>query len=160
MVFGNLEAAERIHRRNRDEEPESPVTMLGLGDTLLRMGRFDEAITSVEEAVRRAGRPTPWLGMLGGFYGAVGKEEEGRGVLAELMEREKAGYVSGFWMAVTHAGLSQRDEAFEYLSQAVAERDSNLLYLFAVPRVIGLHDDPRFPGILDRIGLGHLAEFI
>jgi serine/threonine-protein kinase len=160
MVFGNLEDAERILRDNLETDPNSPVTHLALGDTLLRLGRFDEAISHTERAVEATGRPTPWLGMLGGFYGATGKEAASRGILAELKERERAGYVSAFWMAVAHAGLGQHDEAFSYLDRAVEERDSNLLYLFVIPRVAGLHDDPRFVGVLDRIGLGHLAEFI
>lgn len=160
MVFGNLEEAERILRGNLEAGLNAPVTDLALGDTLLRLGRFDEATTHVEKAVQAAGRPTPWLGMLGGFYGAAGKEAASREILAELKEREKAGYVSGFWMAVAQSGLGQHDEAFSNLDRAVEERDSNLLYLFAVPRAVGLHDDPRFPRVLDRIGLGHLAEFI
>jgi serine/threonine-protein kinase len=160
MVFGNLEEAERILRDNLNTDPNSPVTHLGLGDTLLRLGRFDEAVGHIERAVEAAGRPTPWLGMLGGFYGAIGKEAASREILAELEERERAGYVSGFWMAMAQAGLGQHDEAFSNLDRAVEERDSNLLYLFVVPREVGLHDDPRFPGVLDRIGLGHLAEFI
>jgi TolB-like protein/Tfp pilus assembly protein PilF len=160
MVLGNLEVAEKILRDNLEADLNAPVTDLALGDTLLRMGRFDEAITHVGKAVQAAGRPTPWLGMLGGFYGAVGKKEAGREILAELNVREQSGYVSGFWMAVALAGLGQHDEAFSNLDRAVEERDSNLLYLFAVPRAVGLHDDPRFPGVLERIGLGHLAEFI
>jgi TolB-like protein/Tfp pilus assembly protein PilF len=160
MVLGNLEEAERIQRKNLELDPESAVTLLSLGDTLFRMGRFTEAIAFVEKAVEAAERPTPWLGMLGGFYGAAGRKAAARNVLAELKSREDGGYVSGFWMAVTLAGMGGHDQAFSSLERAVEEGDSNLLYLFAVPRALGLHDDWRFVGILDRIGLGHLAAVI
>jgi adenylate cyclase len=160
MVFGYLEEAERLHRQELAGNPGAPVSHLGLGDTLFRRGEGDEAIFHVGEAIRLAGRPTLWLGMLGAFYGAQGKESESRAVLAEMEERAAEGYVSGFWMGVAHAGLGQFDEAFSCLGRGVEERDSNLLYLFAVPRALGLHDHPEFPRILDQIGLGHLVEFI
>jgi hypothetical protein len=63
-------------------------------------------------------------------------------------------------MAAALSGLGRHDEAFACLDRAIDERDSNLLYLFAVPRAFGVHEDPRFPAVLDRIGLGHLREFI
>jgi len=160
MVFGHLEESERIHRQELAENPGGPVSHLGLGDTLFRRGKGDEAITHLKEALRLAGRPTLWLGMLGGFYGALGMESESRAVLAEMEERAAEGYVSGFWLAVAHAGLGQFEQAFSSLDRGVEERDSNLPYIFAVPRALGLHDHPEFPRILNRIGLGHLTEFI
>lgn len=160
MIFGHLEEAERFHRQGLAENPAAPIHHLGLGDTLLRMGRFDEAIFHVGEAVRLAERPTPWLGMLGGFQGAAGNLKESEEILAEMGERAEKGHVSGFWMAVAQAGLGRFDDAFASLDRGLEERDSNLLYLFAVPRAMGLHDHPEFPRILRRIGLEHLSEFI
>ena len=160
MVFGHLEEAEKTHRQQLAESPDSVVSHLGLGDTLFRRGEGDEAIFHVQEALRLAGRPTVWLGMLGGFLGALGKEAESRAVLAEMEERSTQGYVSRFWMAVAHAGLGQFDEAFSYLNQGVEERDSNLLYIFAVPRALGLHGHVAFPKILTKIGLSHLVDFL
>lgn len=160
LIFGHLEEAERTHRRALAENSEAPVSHLGLADTLFRLGKGDNAISHLQEALRLGGRPTAWLGMLGGFYGSLGKESESRAVLAEMEERAAQGYVSGFWMAIAHAGLGQFDEAFSYLDRAVEERDSNLLYLIAAPRELGLHDHPDFPRILTRVGLGHLVEFL
>jgi adenylate cyclase len=157
MLFGRLEEAEASHRQALLENPEASVSLLGLGDTLFRMGRHEEGILQVEEAVRLAGRPTPWLGILAGFLGAAGDEEKAKEILAELEERREEGYVSSFWMAVALAGLGRYTEAFSSLDRAVEERDSNLLYLMAVPRSLGLRDRPEFPAILRRIGLGHLT---
>jgi hypothetical protein len=42
----------------------------------------------------------------------------------------------------------------------VDDRDSNLLYLIAAPRFLGLHDDPRFGEILRSIGLSHLTSLL
>lgn len=157
-LFGELERSEELYRETLAEHPGSPMDHLGLGDTLARMGRMDEALVHVEEAVRLGGRPHAFLGMLGGFYGLQGNQDAAQAVLVELEARQKAGYAPGFWMAVAYAGLGRMDEAFDALDRAVAERDSNLLYLFFAPKASGLHDDPRFKTILQRIGLGHLAD--
>ncbi len=158
-LFGKLERAEELFREQLADHPEDPVAHLGLGDTLVRMGRLDEAMTHMEETVRVGGRPHAFLGMLAGFYGLQGDEARSNAVLEELEARQRAGYAPGFWMAVAYAGVGRLDEAFASLDRAVEERDSNLLYIFFVPRAMGLHDDPRFEAILDRIGLIHLLRF-
>jgi TolB-like protein len=160
MLFGYLEDAEKSHRQALAENPEDPVSLLGLSDTLFRLGRHQEALFCAGEAVRLAGRPTPWLGFFAGFLGATGNETEAQEILAELEGRSEDGYVSGFWMAVALGGMERYPEAFSNLDRAVRERDSNLLYLFAVPRGLGLHDRPEFPGFLNRIGLGHLMAHL
>ena len=160
MIFGNLDESEESHRKELLENPDAPVSHLGLGDTLFRKGRWDEAISHVNEAIRLGGRPTPWLGMLAGFLGVSGAKQQAKEVLAEMRERAVGGYVSGFWMAVAQAGQGQFPEAFSSLERAVEDRDSNLVYLFAVPRTLGLHDRPEFPTVLKQIGLGHLAGLL
>ena len=160
MLFGRLQESEQSHRRALAENPEAGVSHLGLGDTLFRLGRYEESLSHHEEALRLAGRPTPWLGIYAACLGAAGNKTKAQEVLAELEERAKDGYVSGFWMAVALGGLKRYSEAFSQVDRAVEERDSNLLYLFAVPRGYGLHDRPEFPGVLNRIGLGHLMAHL
>ena len=62
-----------------------------------------------------------------------------------------------FWLAVAHAALGEMDKAFEYIAQAREDRDPNLLYMSAVPRVIGWQPDPRYRRTMQAIGLGHLV---
>jgi len=157
-LFGRLERAEALYAEALADNPKSPMDRLGLADTLVRMGRMDEALVQIEEAVRLGGRAHAFLGMLGGFYGLQGNEAAARSVLEELEVRQRAGYAPGFWVAAAYAGLGRMDEAYSALERAVEERDGNLLYLSVCPRALGLHDDPRFKTILQRIGLGHLAE--
>jgi serine/threonine-protein kinase len=157
-LFGELERAAELYRETLAEHPDSPMDHLGLGDTLARMGRMDEALIHVEEAVRLGGRPHAFLGMMSGFYGLQGNEAAARAVLDELEARQAAGYAPGFWIAAAYAGLGRADDAFRSLERAVEERDSNLLYLSVVPRALRLHEDPRYGTILERIGLGHLRS--
>ncbi len=131
-----------------------------MADTLVRMGRVDEGVSHMETAVRLGGRPNAFLGMLCGFYGLQGDRERATAVLEELEERHVQRSVPGFWMAVAYAGLDRLDEAFASLDRAVEERDSNLLYLIHLPRAFRIQEDPRFPPILEKVGLGHLSKFI
>jgi TolB-like protein/Flp pilus assembly protein TadD len=159
-LFGRLRRAEEILREGLAEYPDDPLLHLGLADTLVRMGRREEPAAHVEEAVRLAGgRPHAFLGMLAGFYGIQGEEDKAMAVLEEIEGRHGPGSASGFWVAVAYGGTGRMDEAFSSLARAVEERDSNLLYLFFVPRASGLHEDPRFEGILKQIGLGHLLKY-
>jgi len=157
-LFGRLERAEELFREALAENPNSPMDHLGLGDTLSRMGRLEEAVVHVEEAVRLGGRPHAFLGMMAGFYGVQGNETAARTALEELEARQAAGYAPGFWLGVGYAGAGRVDDAFRSLERAVEERDGNLLYLSVVPRALGLHEDPRYGAILQRIGLGHLLH--
>jgi hypothetical protein len=145
------------------ENPEDPLPHLSLADTLTRMGgpeRWAEATAEMEEAVRLSGRMQASLGMMAGFYGVAGNEDRASEILEELEERQRAGYVSGFWMAVALSGMGRIDDAFDSLERALENRDSNMVYLIAIPRQLNLHDDPRFRSILERIGLGHLTRFL
>lgn len=157
-LFGKLDQAEGLFRQALTETPDDPLPHLGLADTLTRMDRMDEAVFHLEEALRLGGRPHAFLGMMGGFYGIQGNEEAAKAILEELETRQREGYAPGFWVAVVYAGLGRMEEAFRCLDRAVEERDSNLLYLFVAPRRLGLHDDPRFRAILERIGLSHLLR--
>ena len=57
-------------------------------------------------------------------------------------------------MAVIHAGLGERDEAFAWLEKAYAERDSWLAGRFNIdPRLDRIRGDPRFRALVRRMGL-------
>jgi adenylate cyclase len=159
-LFGKLEEAERLLLEEISENPDYPLPHLSMADTLVRMGRVDEGVSQIETAVRLGGRPMAFLGMLCGFYGLQGNRDQATAVLEELEARHAKGSVPGFWMAVAYVGLGRLDEAFASLDRGVEERDSNLLYLTHAPRAFGMQEDPRFPPLLEKIGLGHLLRFL
>ena len=159
-LFGHLDEAERQIRGMLSEYPEASILYNGLADTLVRQGRVDEAVAEMERAVETGGPYVAWLGILGGLYGLQGSTDRAREVLGQLEARATEGYVSRFWMAVTQAGIGDLDGAFESLTAAVEDRDSNLLYAFFVPRAMGLQEDPRLPAILRTVGLSHLIPLL
>jgi hypothetical protein len=56
-------------------------------------------------------------------------------------------------LALIHAGLGEKDKAFELLDKAIAERSTFLIYAKWEPRLDPLRSEPRFKRILKQIGL-------
>jgi len=159
-LFGKLEEAEKLFRDEISDDPQDPMPRVGLADTLVRCGRIDEAIPFAEAAVELGGRHIAFLGILCVFYGIQGNHEGARGVLEELETLREAGHGSSLWSGLGYAGSGRLDEAFASFDQAVEDRDGSLVYMFHAPRTLGLHEDPRFVPLLERIRLGHLAHLI
>jgi hypothetical protein len=56
-------------------------------------------------------------------------------------------------VALVYTGLEDNDHAFEWLEKAMQAREWQMPTLKASPIFDGLRSDPRFPTLLDRIGL-------
>ena len=159
-LFQDFADAEALFRDMLSEKPDQPMLHAGLADTLAREGRIDEAVTAMECAMEYGGPFVVFLGIIGGFYALQGSIEKAHDALRQLEDHSSRGYISSFWMAVVQGGLGDLDAAFASLEQAKENRESSLIYLFFVPRALGLHDDPRFAGVLRGIGLAHLIALL
>ena len=73
-------------------------------------------------------------------------------MLAELKAQSKGRYVAPYWIAVIHAGLDEKDEAFAWLEKAYQERSSWLLWIKTDPQVDSLRSDSRFIDLMRRVG--------
>jgi hypothetical protein len=62
-------------------------------------------------------------------------------------------YVSPYSIALVHAGLGDRDQAFLWLDKAYAERSDYMPYLRLEPMLDGLRSDHRFATLIGRVGL-------
>jgi len=72
----------------------------------------------------------------------------------ELAEKSaKQIYVSPTWIAVLHARLGEKDQAFEWLERALAERDGRVCSLKVYAAYDSLRSDPRFRDLVRRLGL-------
>jgi hypothetical protein len=68
-----------------------------------------------------------------------------------LRELEQSGLTEKFYdIAVIHAGLGDKDRAFEWLERCYAERSRHLTFLKVAPVVDSLRSDPRFSELLRR----------
>jgi TolB-like protein/DNA-binding winged helix-turn-helix (wHTH) protein/Tfp pilus assembly protein PilF len=130
------------------------LTILGWDYEQKRMP--EQAIAKFRKAVEVT-KDTPfnsfYLAALGHADAVAGNRSEAEKVLQTLSDRGKKSYVSPFDLALIHAALGEKDQAFALLNKAVAERSTFLVYVKWEPRLDPLRSDPRFTQILKQIGL-------
>ena len=114
------------------------------GWALERLGRGNEAVTTLKEAARcSSNNPV----MLAGLGHALAATQDRRGALVVVRDLERLRGDKGLFayeIGVIHASLDDMDEAFRWLSRAVEERSGWIAYLPRDPRLDALHSDPRF----------------
>jgi tetratricopeptide (TPR) repeat protein len=140
-------------RRSAQLSPNFAIADFGLGRIYSAQGRFAEAIASLEKAVA-ADRNSAWLVELARTYTAAGRKDAAAKILAELTDRERAGESYSLDnLAYIAAADGRIDDAFVLLDEAVRRRMVNVLWIAVDPRVDQLRADPRFPQLLDRMGI-------
>lgn len=128
-----------------------------LGDVLTHRGQFDRAIAEYEKAVELGGRSSNTVGVLGYAQGRAGNRDAARALLGELTDRAAGEHVSPMWPALVHLGLGDHDAVFRCLDRAFEERDGSLVLVTSAMEFVSIRQDPRFPALLERMGLGHLT---
>jgi tetratricopeptide (TPR) repeat protein len=84
-------------------------------------------------------------------YASTGNSAKARAILDRLIEKTQFEYLSPYSMAVVHAALGEKDEAFRWLDRAFAERDCHVAYMVVDPEADPLRSDPRFRRLLERL---------
>ena len=69
----------------------------------------------------------------------------------ELENLSKQKYVTAYGVALIHAGLGQKDLAFQWFNKAFDERSHWLVWLRIDPRWDALRSDPRFADLIKRM---------
>jgi Tfp pilus assembly protein PilF len=132
-------------------EPEFPVAHWGMGLAREQLGDMDGALASFQRAAELTERGTNVLASMGHALAMSGKLDEAHAILGELAARAKKRYVPSYQVALVHAGLGDKERAFESLDKAFDERSTLLTYLKMDPRFDSLRADPRFKAMLRRL---------
>ncbi|MHC4077399.1 MAG: tetratricopeptide repeat protein, partial [Planctomycetota bacterium] len=119
---------------------------------LAQVDRYPDAITAAKKAFAISANPL-YTTALAWAQALNGERDEARRLLAELDELQKTRYVSDYHLATVHVALGEKDKAFQRLEKAHRLRDGWRQYLKVDPRLIPLHDDPRFALLAKRMGL-------
>jgi tetratricopeptide (TPR) repeat protein len=126
---------------------------LWVGQAYVQKGMYEEAIAEINKAITLSGGNIRALATLGHAFAAAGKRDEAQKVLVELEQLSKQTYVSPYFMAVVYSGLEEKDQAFHRLEQAYQERHAYMVLLKVEPVFDPLRSDPRFAGLMRRVGL-------
>jgi serine/threonine protein kinase/Tfp pilus assembly protein PilF len=141
-------------QKTLEMNPNHPGSHGVLGLTYVQKGRYSEAITEVQREMDLGGFDL--RDKIGYIYAKMGKPEEARKLLAELLKQAESKPVSAYGVARIYAGLKDQDQTFAWLDKAAANHDSNLTDNPGI-RVDQMFDDfrrdPRFAALLQRMRL-------
>jgi len=128
------------------------VGHMQLGQAYAAQGNTDLALEALADAARLSGRNSKAESLRAYVLAKAGRASQARTILQALEAEARARYVPPYALALIHAGLGDRDEAFGWLERAYAARDVHLIYLGIDAKWDGFRDDPRFRDLLARCG--------
>jgi tetratricopeptide (TPR) repeat protein len=118
------------------------------------MGKYEEAVKSFLRYIELSGRSKDRDQSISRCYARMGKREEARKILNNIIEYSKEKYFPSFAIASVFSVLGEKDQVFVWLEKAVRERDPFLLmYLKTLPAFDPVRSDPRYAVLLRKIGL-------
>ena len=147
-----LGAAVEHARRAILMDPGFWVGHMQLGQAYAQQGDTDLALEALADAARLSGRNSKAESLRGYILARAGRTGQARTILGALEGDARDRYVPPYALALIHAGLGERDEAFAWLERAYAAHDVHLIYLGVDAKWDELRDDPRFREILGRCG--------
>ena len=114
-------------------------------------GMYEEAIAEFREALKKEPGAAAIVGHLGNAYARAGRVREARDCLRQLKQRSDVETVGTYGVAIIHAGLGEKDQAFEWLEKAYEVRDQGMRFLKVDQTLDPLRSDPRFQDLLRRM---------
>jgi Flp pilus assembly protein TadD len=115
--------------------------------------RYEAAIASLKKAITLSPNDPRFVSALGHAYAVSGQRGEAMKILNQLKDLSRQRYILPLEMAIIYAGLGEKEQTFEWLEKAYADRAWRLPDLKVDPRFDGLHSDPRFADLVKRVGL-------
>jgi len=124
-----------------------------LGLAYEQVGRYAEALMAYRSAHALSNGGPAAIAGGGRIYALTNQPELARQVLGELDQLAKSRYVSPYYVAAIHAGLDDKEQAFDWLRRACDNRSEGVIWLALDPTLDSLRSDPRFAELLQRVGL-------
>ena len=151
VYAGLLPEALLESRRAVELDSANVLARYQVAEILAYLGRYDEA---------RAAAP-PIENVTGGMDEARlawGIAQSGRRELAEATQRRldaraRAGHVTPEAFAMLALAAGDRTKALEWMERAAKERSFYVVFFAVEPAYRGLRDDPRYKGLLQRLGI-------
>ncbi|HET6961573.1 MAG TPA: protein kinase [Terriglobia bacterium] len=147
------EAALSQARSVLELSPEMLAPRWTVALSLLGLGQVHEALVVISEAAVIDPHNSFTLALLIGTQVAAGQLDAALRTQEQLEQLSLSRFVAPTHLALASLTLGEKDQAFHWLSQGLEIRDVMLLYLKTLPVYDSIRDDPRFAGLLERLGL-------
>ena len=129
-------------------DPNALFARLWLTWTYIQKGMYEEAITAADKS------DDPYfLASTAHAYALLGKRAEAQKIIERLKKQAKQRYVPPFIIAKIYIGLGEKERAVEWLEKSYENREDPMVWLNADPAYDGLHSEPRFQDLVQRVGL-------
>ncbi len=149
-LAGQGDRAIEILKKAIEIDPTFPRAHYRLGRAYEQKKLYAMAISELEQAVSLSGGDACYEGSLGHVYAISGNTKQAREVLQDL-EGRTAKYVPAYAIALVHAGLGENDQAMTWLQKAYEDKSTSMVFLKEDPELNGLHTDPRFQQLSQRV---------
>ncbi len=160
MFAGDNENAYRQFRHTIAMDPSFPLAHEYFSWLLVAMGRYEESVREYEKSSVLSGASPEAAAADATLMERAIKNGGEKGFFHKTLEltleasKQPGAHPSPTGLAAAYAAAGQKDKAFEWLEKAYEEREGqDLTLLKYVPDFKNLHSDPRFSGMLRKIGL-------
>ena len=136
-----------------DQFPDFFPVHMYLGWAYTQKKMYAEAKNQYQQAASLSDGHTLVLATSGYTHAVSGEKAEALKILKELTDLASRQYVSPYRFAIVYSGLGDKEKAIEWLNRAYDELDLLLIYMNVTPFFDTLRDDPRFGGLVQRLGL-------
>lgn len=151
---GRSEAALEQLRATLEMDPDYAMARWFLGQLYVQRGEYERAIVALEAASRLSPDASRMIADLGSAYALGGDRAKAQASLDRLNELSGRGVnVSRYEFSVVYAGLGDNDRAIQELESAVEERTWQVVLVKVDPMLAPLRNDPRYAGLVRRVGL-------
>jgi TolB-like protein/DNA-binding winged helix-turn-helix (wHTH) protein len=137
------------------ENPAFPLAHFWRGRVYGAEHRCQEALADLASVGPALQDWQPVLAARGQTLGVCGHSAEAKSILDRFQKLGEYQYVTSYGVALVHAGLGDKSEAFRWLDKAYDERSHWLVWLSLDPRWNALRGDSRFDQLRKRVGLNN-----
>jgi tetratricopeptide (TPR) repeat protein len=148
-----FDVAIQFAQKSLELDPTYPVSMINLARSFEQAGMHPQARGIYQKLLGFAPEDPGVLSLLAHEYAVSGDAPAARKIEAQLEKMRSRRYVAALYIALVWTGLGDRDRAFQWLDQAYEEDCEYLVYLSTEPMADPLRSDPRFPQLLQKLGL-------
>jgi TolB-like protein/DNA-binding winged helix-turn-helix (wHTH) protein/Flp pilus assembly protein TadD len=141
----------RQSRKTIELDPNFGLAHNQLAQAYLQRRMNDEAIAELQKAIQLSGGSPMCRANLARAYAASGRRAEAVQILSDLKGRSEPGYSHASEIAMIYAALGDPDQAMTWLERGFEERVNPGVLLR--PGFDPLRSDPRFQGLVRRLGL-------
>lgn len=144
--------AAALCRKMIETEANAYLPHLILGLTLQQQGKYEEAATAIERALR-AGAGRAGQSALGCVRVAMGQRDEALRLSEEFTREAAQTYVDPLYVAAIYSSLRDVERTLAWLEKGRQDRSTAMIYLGVDPRYDWLHTAPRFVDLLRSVGV-------